>query len=135
MAQNSGLDLVEISKNSTPSVCKIMDFGKFKYEKKKKENDAKKKQRTTTIKTIKYRPGTEEYDYQIKLKNLFKFLKNGDKVKASIWFRGREVRHKELGLLMLARIENDSKEVANVEQKAKMEGRQLGMLLAPKSKK
>ncbi len=112
-----------------------MDFGKFQYEQKKQLSDAKKKQKKATVKTIKYRPGTEEGDYQIKFKNLLKFLDNGDKVKVGIWFRGREMQHKELGMEMLNRIEKDTEEFANVEQKAKMEGRQLGMMLAPKSKK
>ncbi|HIC41048.1 MAG TPA: translation initiation factor IF-3 [Piscirickettsiaceae bacterium] len=135
MAEDAGLDLVEVSPNAEPPVCKIMDFGKFLYEQKKQLSDAKKKQKKTTVKTIKYRPGTEEGDYQIKFRNLVKFLDNGDKVKVSIWFRGREMQHRELGMVMLDRIEKDTEEFANVEQKAKMEGRQLGMMLAPKSKK
>jgi translation initiation factor IF-3 len=135
MANDAGLDLVEVSPNAEPPVCKIMDFGKFQYEQKKQQSDARKKQKKTTVKTIKYRPGTEEGDYQIKFRNLLKFLDNGDKVKVSIWFRGREMQHRELGMEILDRIEKDSEEFANVEQKAKMEGRQLGMMLAPKSKK
>ena len=135
MANDAGLDFVEVSPNAEPPVCKIMDFGKFQYEQKKQQSDARKKQKKTTVKTIKYRPGTEEGDYQIKFRNLLKFLDNGDKVKVSIWFRGREMQHRELGMEMLDRIEKDSEEFATVEQKAKMEGRQLGMMLAPKSKK
>ena len=135
MAEDAGLDLVEVSPNAKPPVCKIMDFGKFLYEQKKQKSDAKKKQKKTTVKTIKYRPGTEEGDYQIKFRNLVKFIENGDKVKVSIWFRGREMQHRELGMEMLDRIEKDTEEFANVEQKAKMEGRQLGMMLAPQSKK
>ncbi len=135
MAVSAGLDLVEVSPNAEPPVCKVMDFGKYRYEQKKQLSDQKKKQKKNTVKTIKYRPGTEEGDYQIKFRNLVKFLDNGDKVKVSIWFRGREMQHKELGMQMLDRIEEDTKEFANVEQKAKMEGRQLGMMLAPKSKK
>ncbi|MBE8189732.1 MAG: translation initiation factor IF-3 [Candidatus Thioglobus sp.] len=135
MATDAGLDLVEVSPNAEPPVCKVMDFGKFQYELKKQQSDQKKKQKKTTVKTIKYRPGTEEGDYQIKFKNLVKFLENGDKVKVSIWFRGREMQHRELGMVMLERIEADTEEFANVEQRAKMEGRQLGMMLAPKSKK
>ncbi|MBT4553582.1 MAG: translation initiation factor IF-3 [Candidatus Thioglobus sp.] len=135
MAKDAGLDLVEVSPNAEPPVCKIMDFGKFLYEQKKQLSDQKKKQKKTQVKTIKYRPGTEEGDYQIKFRNLVKFLDNGDKVKVSIWFRGREMQHRELGMEMLDRIEKDTEEFANVEQKAKMEGRQLGMMLAPKSKK
>ena len=135
MANDVGLDLVEVSPNAEPPVCKIMDFGKFQYEQKKSLNDARKRQKKTTVKTIKYRPGTEEGDYQIKFRNLVKFLDNGDKVKVSIWFRGREMQHRELGMEMLDRIEKDTEEFANVEQKAKLEGRQLGMMLAPISKK
>ena len=135
MASDSGLDLVEVSPNADPPVCRIMDFGKYQYELKKQKSDAKKKQRKTHVKMIKYRPGTEEADYQIKFRNLVKFIENGDKVKVVIWFRGREVQHRELGMEMLDRIESETEEFATVEQKAKMEGRQLGMMLAPKSKK
>ncbi len=135
MAADVGLDLVEISPNAEPPVCRVMDFGKFQYEQKKQKSDAKKKQKRTHIKMIKYRPGTEEADYQIKFKNLVKFIDNGDKVKVVIWFRGREVQHRELGMEMLDRIEMDCEEFAVVEQRAKLEGRQLGMMLAPKSKK
>ncbi|NYT52116.1 MAG: translation initiation factor IF-3 [Candidatus Vesicomyosocius endoextente] len=134
-AIQSELDLVEVSPNAQPPVCKIMDFGKFLYELKQQKKEAKKKQKRNTVKTIKYRPGTEESDYQIKFRNVVKFLDNGDKVKVGIWFRGREMQHKELGMKMLDRIEKDTEDFANVEQKAKMEGRQLGMMLAPKSKK
>ena len=135
MAADVGLDLVEISPNAEPPVCRVMDFGKYQYEQKKQMSDAKKKQKRTHVKMIKYRPGTEEADYQIKFKNLVKFIDNGDKVKVVIWFRGREVQHRELGMEMLDRIEMDCEEFAVVEQRAKMEGRQLGMMLAPKSKK
>ncbi len=135
MAANVGLDLVEVSPNAEPPVCRVMDFGKYQYEQKKQMSDAKKKQKRTHVKMIKYRPGTEEADYQIKFKNLVKFIDNGDKVKVVIWFRGREVQHRELGMEMLDRIEMDCEEFAVVEQRAKMEGRQLGMMLAPKSKK
>ena len=134
-ATDAELDLVEVSPNAQPPVCKIMDFGKFLYELKQQKKETKKKQKRNMVKTIKYRPGTEEGDYQIKFRNLVKFLDNGDKVKVSIWFRGREMQHKELGMEMLDRIEKDTQEFANVEQKAKMEGRQLGMMLSPKSKK
>ncbi|HAP45147.1 MAG TPA: translation initiation factor IF-3, partial [Gammaproteobacteria bacterium] len=101
MAKDSGMDLVEVSPNAEPPVCKIMDFGKFLYEQKKQLSDQKRKQKKNTVKTIKYRPGTEEGDYQIKFRNLVKFLDNGDKVKVSIWFRGREMQHVELGMEML----------------------------------
>ncbi len=135
MAADAGLDLVEVSPNAEPPVCRVMDFGKYQYEQKKQKSDAKKKQKRTHVKMIKYRPGTEEADYQIKFKNLVKFIDNGDKVKVVIWFRGREVQHRELGMEMLDRIEMDCEEFAVVEQRAKLEGRQLGMMLAPKSKK
>jgi translation initiation factor IF-3 len=124
-----------VSPNAKPPVCKIMDFGKYLYELKKQKNDAKKKQKKTQVKTLKYRPGTEDGDYQIKFKKLVEFLENGDKVKIGIWFRGREMQHRELGMEMLNRIEEDTKEFAVVESKAKMEGRQLGMMLSPLSKK
>jgi len=135
MAEDSGLDLVEVSPNADPPVCRIMDFGKYQYEIKKQKSDAKKKQKKTHVKMLKYRPGTEEADYQIKYKKLVEFIENGDKVKVVIWFRGREVQHRELGMEMLDRIEEDTEEFAVVEQRAKMEGRQLGMMLAPISKK
>ena len=112
-----------------------MDFGKFLYEQKKRTNDAKKKQKQTQVKTIKYRPGTEEADYQVKFKNIVKFLENGDKVKVSIWFKGREMTHKEIGMIILDRVAKETEEFAVVEQHAKVEGRQLGMMLAPRSKK
>jgi len=112
-----------------------MDFGKFQYEKKKQQNESKKKQKKIQVKMIKYRPGTDDGDYQIKFKNLVKFIENGDKVKVVIWFRGRELQHRDLGMQMLQRIESDCKEFAVVEQKAKIEGRQLGMMLSPISKK
>jgi translation initiation factor IF-3 len=135
LAADAGLDLVEVSPNADPPVCRIMDFGKYQYELKKQKSDAKKKQKKTHVKMIKYRPGTEEADYQIKFKKLVEFIDNGDKVKVVIWFRGREVQHRELGMEMLDRIEQDTEEFAVVEQRAKMEGRQLGMMLAPISKK
>jgi len=135
MAADSGLDLVEISPNADPPVCRIMDFGKYQYELKKQKSDAKKKQKKIHVKMLKYRPGTEDADYQIKFKKLVEFIDNGDKVKVVIWFRGREVQHRELGMEMLDRIEQDTEEFAVVEQRAKMEGRQLGMMLAPISKK
>ena len=135
MAFEAGLDLVEISPKAKPSVCKIMNFGKFQYEKKKQNNESKKKQKKIQIKIIKYRPSTEDGDYQIKFKNLIKFIENGDKVKIVIWFRGRELQHRDLGMRMLQRIEEDCKDFAVVEQKAKIEGRQLGMMLSPIFKK
>ncbi len=113
LAVDSGLDLVEVSPNAEPPVCRIMDFGKYRYELKKQKSDAKKKQKKTHVKMIKYRPGTEEADYQIKFKKLVEFIDNGDKVKVVIWFRGREVLHRELGMVMLDRIEKDTEEFAS----------------------
>ena len=135
LAAEAELDLVEISPNAKPPVCKIMNFGKFVYQMKKQASDAKKKQKKNQVKIIKLRPGTDEGDYQVKFKNLIKFLLAGDKVKVLIWFRGREVVHKEIGTAVLDRIKKEVIEFAYVEQEAKIEGRQLGMMLAPISKK
>ncbi len=131
-AEDSGLDLVEIVPNSEPPVCRIMDYGKFIFEQSKKKHAAKKKQKQIHVKEIKFRPGTEIGDYQIKLKNLIKFLTNGDKVKITLRFRGREMAHQELGTKMLKRIEADLEEYGAVEQFPKMEGRQMVMVLASK---
>ncbi len=131
-AEDSGLDLVEIVPNSEPPVCRVMDYGKFIFEQNKKKHAAKKKQKQIQVKEIKFRPGTEDGDYQIKLKNLIKFLNNGDKVKITLRFRGREMVHQELGTRMLKRIEADLEEYGAVEQFPKMEGRQMVMVLASK---
>jgi len=131
-AQESALDLVEISPNAEPPVCKIMDHGRFKFEANKKQHSAKKKQKTVQIKEIKFRPGTEEGDYQVKLRNLVKFLENGDKTKITLRFRGREMAHRELGAKLLKRVENDLSELGVVEQFPKLEGRQMVMVMAPK---
>lgn len=131
-AEDSGLDLVEIVPNSEPPVCRIMDYGKFIFEQSKKKHAAKKKQKQIHVKEIKFRPSTEIGDYQIKLKNLIKFLTNGDKVKITLRFRGREMAHQELGTKMLKRIEADLEEYGVVEQFPKMEGRQMVMVLASK---
>ncbi len=133
MAQAAELDLVQIS-DSDPIVCKIMDYGKHQYELKKKANEAKKKQTQMQVKEIKFRPGTEEGDYQVKLRNLIRFLENGDKAKITLRFRGREMAHQELGMQLLERIETDLAEHGSVEQRAKMEGRQMVMVIAPKKK-
>ena len=133
-ARKASLDLVQIT-NSDPVVCKIMDFGKKLFEEKKAKAAAKKKQKQSQIKEMKFRPGTEEGDYQVKLRNLVRFLENGDKAKCSLRFRGREMAHQELGMKLLKRIEEDLKEMATVEQYPKMEGRQLMMVLAPLKKK
>jgi len=133
-AQEAELDLVQIS-DGDPIVCKIMDYGKKLYEEKKAKAAAKKKQVQTQVKEIKFRPGTEEGDYQVKLRNLIKFLEHGDKAKITLRFRGREMAHQELGMQLLQRVEKDLEELANVELRPKMEGRQLTMVLAPIKKK
>jgi translation initiation factor IF-3 len=129
------LDLVEISPNADPPVCKIMDFGKYQFELNKKLQAAKKKQKQIQIKEIKFRPGTEEGDYQVKLRSLIKFLNEGDKTKITVRFKGRELTHRELGMDLLKRIETDLEEVAGVEQFPKLEGRQMVMVMGPKKKK
>jgi len=132
IAEDSELDLVEIVPNSEPPVCRVMDYGKFIFEQNKKKHAAKKKQKQIHVKEIKFRPGTEVGDYQIKLRNLIKFLENGDKVKITLRFRGREMAHQELGTKMLKRIEVDLEKYGIVEQFPKMEGRQMVMVLASK---
>ena len=132
LAEEAALDLVELVPNADPPVCRIMDFGKFLFEQSKKKQAAKKKQKQIQIKEIKFRPGTEEGDYQVKLRNIIRFLTNGDKVKITLRFRGREMVHQELGTKMLERIEADLAEHAIIEQHAKLEGRLMVMLLAPK---
>lgn len=132
MAEAASLDLVEISPNANPPVCRIMNYGKFLYEKDKKQKEAKKNQKQIQVKEVKFRPGTEEGDYQVKLRNLMRFLEKGDRVKVTIWFRGRELAHKELGLKMLERIHEDVKEHAKIEQQPKLEGRQMMMVITPK---
>jgi translation initiation factor IF-3 len=134
-AQAATLDLVEIVPDSDPIVCKIMDYGKHLFELKKTKAAAKKKQKQQQIKEMKFRPGTEEGDYKVKLRNLVRFLENGDKAKVSLRFRGREMAHQELGMEMMQRIEKDLEELGTVEQSAKMEGRQLTMVIAPKKRK
>lgn len=133
-AEESGYDLVEISPTAKPPVCRIMDYGKYLFEIRKKQAEAKKKQKQVQVKEIKFRPTTEDGDYQVKLRNLLKFLENGDKVKITLRFRGREVAHQELGMKILERIQQDTNDVAIIEQQAKREGRQLLMVLSPKKK-
>ena len=135
IAEDSKLDLVEIAPDADPVVCKILDHGKFIFEAKKEKAAAKKKQRRTQVKEMKFRPGTEEGDYQVKLRNLTRFLEHGDKAKVTLRYRGREMAHQEIGLELLKRIEKDLEELGAVEQFPKMEGRQLTMVIAPKSKK
>ena len=133
-AEEVGLDLVEVSPNAEPPVCRVMDYGKYVFEENKKRQAAKKKQKQIQVKEVKFRPGTEEGDYQVKLRNLIRFLSDGDKAKVTLRFRGREMAHQELGMNLLKRIEADLEELAQVEQFPKMEGRQMVMVLAPKKK-
>jgi len=134
MAEEAELDLVEIAPLAKPPVCRIMDFGKFKYQEAKRQHEAKLKQKQVQVKEIKFRPGTDENDYQIKMRNLVKFLNEGDKAKITLRFRGREMAHQEIGMRQLERVKADLDEIAIVEQFPKMEGRQLVMMLAPKKK-
>jgi len=129
------MDLVEVSPNADPPVCKVMDYGKYQFEQSKKLQAAKKKQKQIQIKEIKFRPGTEEGDYQVKLRNLTKFLNEGNKTKITVRFRGREMAHREIGMELLKRVEKDLAELALVEQFPKFEGRQMVMVMAPKKKK
>jgi len=134
MAEEAGLDLVEIQPTADPPVCRIMDYGKFKFEAQKKANAAKKKQKIVEIKELKFRPTTDEGDYNIKLRNLRRFLEEGDKVKVNIRFKGREMAHQELGMQMAARIEKDLADEVVIEQRPRLEGRQMIMMVAPKRK-
>lgn len=133
-AEEASLDLVQIA-DADPIVCKIMDYNKHVYEAKKQQAAAKKKQVRTQIKEVKFRPGTEEGDYQVKLRNLVRFLEHGDKAKVTLRYRGREMAHQEIGMELLKRVEQDLEELGNVEQFPKMEGRQLTMVIAPKKRK
>ncbi|HLA33804.1 MAG TPA: translation initiation factor IF-3 [Rhodocyclaceae bacterium] len=135
MAEEVGVDLVEIAPMAKPPVCKIMDVGKFRYQEAKRAHEAKLKQKQVQVKEVKFRPGTDENDYQIKLRNVTKFLSEGDKAKITLRFRGREMAHQEIGMRMLERIKADLEQQAMVEQFPKMEGRQLIMVLAPSRKK
>jgi translation initiation factor IF-3 len=134
-AQDAKLDLVEIAPQAIPVVCKILDYGKYVFEAKKDKAAAKKKQRRTQVKEMKFRPGTDEGDYQVKLRNLTRFLNDGDKAKVTLRFRGREMAHQQLGMELLKRIETDLAEIGAVEMFPKMEGRQLTMVIAPNGKK
>ena len=132
MAIDAGLDLVEVSPNADPPVCKILDYGKFKYEQQKKRNEARKKQKIIEVKEIKMRPGIDEHDYQVKMRSMQRFLGDGDKVKVTIRFRGREMAHQELGMKVLDRVCDDLEELIKVEIVPQMEGRLMTMVLAPK---
>lgn len=132
LAKDAGMDLVEIAPNAEPPVCRIMDYGKFRFEQAKKQQASKKKQKVTQVKEVKFRPGTEEADYQVKMRNVRRFIEDGDKVKVTLRFRGREMAHQELGRDMLERIRDEMAEETTVEQFPKMEGRQMVMLISPK---
>ena len=132
LADETGLDLVEVAPDAEPPVCKLLDFGKYKYEAQKKASEARKKQKTIDIKEIKFRPGIDEADYEVKLRNIRRFLDEGDKVKVTMRFRGREMVHQNIGMDVLARVRDDLGELAKVEQMPKMEGRQMTMVMARK---
>ncbi len=135
LAEEADVDVVEMSPNARPPVCRLMDYGKFKYAQQKKAHEAKLKQKVISVKEIKFRPGTDEGDYNIKLRNLIKFLEDGDKCKVTLRFRGREMAHQDIGFRMLDRLKQDLDAYGQVEQFPKMEGRQMVMVLAPKKKK
>ncbi len=132
MAADAGLDLVEIAPNADPPVCKILDFGKYKYEEQKKKNEARKKQKIIEVKEIKLRPSIDDHDYEVKRRSMIKFIEEGDKVKVTMRFRGRELAHQELGMDVLIRVRDDLDEIAKVEQMPRMEGRQMTMVVSPK---
>lgn len=134
-AAEAELDLVQMASDADPVVCRIMDYGKKLFEEKKARAAAKKKQKQIQIKEVKFRPGTEDGDYQVKLRNLIRFLEQGDKGKVTIRFRGREMAHQEIGMKLMQRVESDIEELAQVEQRPKMEGRQMTMVVAPRKKK
>jgi translation initiation factor IF-3 len=131
-AEQFGLDLVEVSPNADPPVCKILDFGKFKYEAQKKKNEAKKKQKVIEVKEIKMRPNIDDHDYQTKMRSVNRFLEDGDKVKLTMRFRGREMAHQEIGLNVLKRVQDDLGELAKIEAHPRLEGRQMVMVVAPR---
>jgi len=132
LAEEAGLDLVEISPNAAPPVCKIMDYGKFKYEQQKREAEARKKQKIIEVKEVKFRPGTDTHDYDVKMRNVIRFLESGDKVKVTLRFRGREMAHQQLGLELLNRVAADVGELGKVENMPKLEGRQMVMMIGPR---
>ena len=132
MAAEAGLDLVEIAPNADPPVCKILDYGKYKYEEQKKKNEARKKQKVIEVKEIKLRPSIDDHDYEVKMRSMVKFIEEGDKVKVTMRFRGRELAHQELGMNVLVRVRDDLEDIAKVEQMPRMEGRQMTMVVSPK---
>lgn len=134
-AREKGLDLVEVAPTADPPVCRIIDFGKYQYEAKKKANEAKKKQVTIVVKEVKFRPGTDDHDYDYRMKHAREWLQEGDKVKATIWFRGREMTHRELGARILAKLEGDLQDLGEVEARPRMEGNQMFIIFGPKRHK
>ncbi|MAL02560.1 translation initiation factor IF-3 [Pusillimonas sp. DMV24BSW_D] len=134
LAEDHEVDLVEIAPNASPPVCRLMDYGKFKYQEQKKQAEAKAKQKVIQVKEVKFRPGTDEGDYQVKLRNLRRFIEDGDKAKVTLRFRGREMAHQELGMRVLERVRDDLSELVQVEAMPKLEGRQMVMVLAPRKK-
>jgi translation initiation factor IF-3 len=135
MAEEAEVDLVEIAPTAEPPVCRLMDYGKFKYQEQKKAHEARQKQKIIQVKEVKFRPGTDEGDYQIKLRNLVRFLEEGDKTKITLRFRGREMAHQEFGVRLLERVRNELEPFGQVEQMPRLEGRQMVMIVAPKKKK
>ena len=131
-AQEAGLDLVEISPNATPPVCKLLDFGKYKYQEQKKQAEARKKQKVVEVKEVKFRPMIDDHDYQVKMRSMARFFEEGDKVKVTLRFRGREMAHQELGTRLLNRLKEDTGKIAKVESEPRVEGRQMVMVLAPR---
>jgi len=134
LAEENEVDLVEIAPNAAPPVCRLMDYGKFKYQEQKRQAEARAKQKTIQVKEVKFRPGTDEGDYQVKLRNLRRFIEDGDKAKVTLRFRGREMAHQELGMRVLERVRDDLGELIQVEAMPKLEGRQMVMVLAPRKK-
>lgn len=134
MAEQQDMDLVEIAPTATPPVCRLMDYGKFKYQEQKRQAEARARQKTIQVKEVKFRPGTDEGDYQVKLRNLRRFIEDGDKAKVTLRFRGREMAHQELGMRVLERVRDDLGELIQVEAMPKLEGRQMVMVLAPRRK-
>jgi translation initiation factor IF-3 len=132
LAEEAGLDLVEVSPNSKPAVCKLLDYGKFKYQAQKKANEARKKQKTVEVKEIKMRPNIDDHDYDVKMRSMLRFFEEGDKVKVTLRFRGREMAHQDLGVALLNRVKDQVEEIAKVESYPRLEGRQMVMVLAPR---
>lgn len=135
MAEDAEVDLVEIAPQARPPVARLMDYGKFKYQEQKRQHEARAKQKVIQVKEVKFRPGTDEGDYQVKMRNLRRFLEEGDKAKITLRFRGREMAHQEFGIRLLERVRNDVEDIAQVEQMPRLEGRQMIMVIAPKRKK